>query len=102
VPEPSVQQPLSVLLGRFASRSDAADARILARDDLGEFELWAAYVREGEDPQAREDDRLWEAIAVQVMDDCRVQLTSGAPGLPGVVGPRSMTPWVAPTTCGSD
>jgi diguanylate cyclase (GGDEF)-like protein len=85
VPEPVFQQPLEVLLGRFASRCDAIGARVVVRSASGDVVTWATVARDGEHMEAPGTERLWEAIAVQVMDDRCVQLTSGAAGLPAVV-----------------
>lgn len=79
--EQPFQQPLEVLLARFAVRSDAITARVMGRAD-GAYVTWASWKREGAPPDA---EGPWTALAARACDDRRVGLASGSGGLPDVV-----------------
>jgi diguanylate cyclase (GGDEF)-like protein len=79
------QQPLEVLLGRFATRCDAITARVVGRTAEGDAVTWARFAREQDDVDSVEADLRWMSAAAHVMDDPRARLTSGTPGMPDVV-----------------
>ena len=78
-------QPLGVLLGRFAARCDAVEARVIGPTDDDRLATFAAFEREGTPIGPPDRERRWEELAADNLADQRIQLTSGRDGLPDVV-----------------
>ena len=70
-------QPLEVLLGRFAARCDAVEARVIGRE--------ATLATVQRDGAPTTDPDAWETLAAETIEDRGVTLQTGATGLPDLV-----------------